>query len=43
MLAFRAARYFIPLKLNELKPTATDIESEAVSFLLCNSHRPDQA
>ena len=27
VLAFRAARYFVPSKLNELKPTATDNES----------------
>ena len=27
VLAFKAARYFVPSKLNELKPTATDIES----------------
>ena len=27
MLAFKVARYFSPSQLNELKPTATDIDS----------------
>lgn len=30
LLAFKAAHYFSPLKVNELEPTATDIDSLSV-------------
>jgi len=34
VLAFKAARYFSPSKVNEIKPTAADIDSlRAISFL----------